>query len=113
MVPLASQHVEIANSAAFVVCNRDVDLAALSRTGKRVLGEDRGKVDDKGKLSPRLMVQPRATLLTSFMGVSLPLSPRRGLATTASGPVVGGIGGHIKLEPPAKFTRKGLHTVWD
>ena len=55
-MPSTSQHIEIADSVAFVVHNQDVDPLASSRTGKRVPGEDRGKVGDKGKLFPRLMV---------------------------------------------------------
>ena len=111
MMPSTSQHVEKADLVAFVVCNRDPDPAALSGTGKRVPSEDQGKVDNKGKLSPQLMVEPGATSSTSFMGVSPPFSPRKGHAALVSGLVVGGIGGHMKLEPPTKFTRKGFPTI--
>ena len=75
MIPSTSLHVKIANSVASVVRSEDADPTALSKTRKRVKGEDRGKIDDKGKLLPRLIVQPRAAPSARFMGVSLPLSP--------------------------------------
>ena len=73
--------------------------------------QGQGKGEDKGKLSPLRVVQLGAACSTSFVRVPPPLSPRVGGA--AMGPVLamGGIGGHMKLEPPAKFTRKGFSTI--
>ena len=113
MVPSTSQHVETADSVASMVRNRDANPVASSRIGKRVLGEDRGNIDDKGKLSLRLMVQRGAASSTNFMGVPPPLLPCRGHAKLALGPVVGGIGGHMKLEPQAKFIGKGFPIIPD
>ena len=59
-----------------------------------------GKSEDKGKLSPRHVVRP-------------PFSPRMGGVASGLVPAVGGIGGHMKLEPPPKFTRKGFATIQD
>ena len=72
-----------------------------------------GKSDDKGRLSPRAMVQPGATSSTSFLNVPPPLSPRRGGEAPRPRPAVGVAGGHMKLEPLAKFTGKGFPTVRD
>ena len=72
-----------------------------------------GKIEDKGKLSPRRVVQPRAASSAGFIRVPPSLSPRMGGAAPGVVPVVGGAGGHMKLEPPAKFTRKGFPTVRD
>ena len=63
-----------------------------------------GKVEDKGKLSPRHVVQPGAASSTGFIRVPPSLSPRMGGAAPGAVPAVGGAGGHMKLEPPAKFT---------
>ena len=74
--------------------------------------EDMGKTDDKGKLSPWIRVQPGAESSTGFIGVLPPLLPCRGHAALVLGLVVGGIGGRMKLKPPAKFIGKGFPTVW-
>ena len=72
-----------------------------------------GKDEDKGKLSPRRVVQRGVASSIGFIRVPPPVSPHMGGA--APGPVlaVGGAGGHMKLEPPAEFTGKGFPTVWD
>ena len=111
MVPSTSQHVKIVNSIASVVHSSDTKPTASLGTGKMVPGEDQRKVDDKGKLSPRLIMQARATLSTGFMGVLPPLSPCRERAVLASILAMGGIGGHMRLEPPTKFTGKGFPIV--
>ena len=71
--------------------------------------QSQGKGEDKGKLSPRHVVQPGAASSAGFIRVPPPLSPRVGGAT----PAVGGVGDHMKLEPPAKFAGKGFPTIWD
>ena len=71
------------------------------------------KNEDKGKLSPRRMVLPGAASSIGFMGIPPPMSPGRGGSVPGPVPAVGGVGGHMKLEPPAKFTGKGFPTVWD
>ena len=71
--------------------------------------QSQGKGEDKGKLSPQRVVQPGAASSTGFIRVPPPLSPRVG----GVAPAVGGIGGHMKLEPPAKFTGKGFPTIRD
>ena len=75
--------------------------------------QGQGKGEDKGKLSPRHVVQPGVASSIGFIRVPPPLSPRVGGA--AVGPVlaIGGIGGHMKLEPPAKLTGKGFPIVRD
>ena len=72
-----------------------------------------GKGEDKGKLSPRCVVQLGARSSTGFMGVSPPLSSCRGGAVPGPIPTMGGADGGMKLEPLAKFTRKGFPNVWD
>ena len=72
-----------------------------------------GKGEDKGKLTPRRMVQPGAASSTGFMGIPPPVSPSRGGSVPGPVPIVGSVGGHMKLEPPAKFTGKGFPTVRD
>ena len=72
-----------------------------------------GKSEDKGKLSPRRMVLPGAASSTGFMGIPPPVSPGRGGSVPGPVPTVGNVGGHMKLEPPAKFTGKGFPTVRD
>ena len=72
-----------------------------------------GKGEDKGKLSPRHVVQLVAVSSTGFMRVPPPLSPHMGGAAQGQVPVVGGVDGHMKLEPPAKFTGKGFPIVKD
>ena len=72
-----------------------------------------GKVEDKGKLSSRRVVQPGAASSAGFIRVPPSLSPRMGGAAPGPIPAVGGAGGHLKLEPLAKFTRKGFPTVRD
>ena len=67
-----------------------------------------GKDEDKGKLSPRRVVQPRAASSIGFVRIPPPLSPRMGGVALRPVPIVGGAGGHMKLEPLAKFTRKGF-----
>ena len=75
--------------------------------------QGQGKGEDKGKLSPWRMVQPGAGSSTGFIRVTPPLSPH--VSGTAVGlvPAGGVAGGHMKLEPPAKFTGKGFPTVRD
>ena len=80
--------------------------------------EDRKEEKDKqghgkGKLSPRHVVQLGAASSTTFVRVVPPLLPHMG--GTALGPIsaVGGAGGHMKLEPPTKFTGKGLPIIQD
>ena len=72
-----------------------------------------GKREDKGKLSPRRVVQPRVASSTGFIREPPPLSPRMGGAAPGSVPAVEGAGGHMKLEPPVKFTGKGFTIVRD
>ena len=72
-----------------------------------------GKGEDKGKLSPRRMVLLGAASSTGFMGIPPPVSPGRGGSAPGPVPAVGTAGGHMKLEPPAKFTGKGFPTVRD
>ena len=72
-----------------------------------------GKGEDKGKLSPRRMVLPGAASSTGFTGIPPPVSPGRGGSVPGPVPTVGSVGGHMKLEPPAKFTGKGFPTVRD
>ena len=72
-----------------------------------------GKGEDKGKLSPRRMVLPGAASSTGFTGIPPPVSPGRGGSGPGPVPTVGNVGGHMKLEPPAKFTGKGFPTVRD
>ena len=71
------------------------------------------KGEDKGKLSPRRVIQPGAASSTSFMRVPSPRSPGRSGSVPGPVPTVGSVGGHMKLEPPAKFTGKGFPTVRD
>ena len=59
------------------------------------------------------MVQPGVASSTGFMGVPPPLSLHRGGAVPGLVLAVGGAGGHMKLEPLAKFTGKGFPTVQD
>ena len=59
------------------------------------------------------MVQLGAVFSTGFLRVPPSLSPHRGGAILGPKSVVGGAGGHMKLEPSAKFTRKGFPTVQD
>ena len=54
---------------------------------------------------------PGATSSIGFIGVPPPLSPHGGGATLGVGRAVGGAGGHMKLEPLAKFTRKAFLTI--
>ena len=75
--------------------------------------QGQGKGENKGKLSPQRVVHPGAASSTGFIRVPPPLSPRVGGAVVGPVPAVGGIGGHMKLEPPAKFTGKGFPTVRD
>ena len=72
-----------------------------------------GKGEDKGKLSPRRVVQPGAASSSSLIRVPPPLSPHTGGAAPGLVPAVGGISGHMKLEPPTKFTGKGFPTIRD
>ena len=72
-----------------------------------------GKIEDKGKLSPQRMVLPGAASSTGFMGIPPPVSPGRGGSVPRPVPTVGNVGGHMKLEPLAKFTGKGFPTVRD
>ena len=89
----------------------------LERSRRDKMGEkdkqSAGKGEDKGKLSPRRMVQPGAASSTGFMGIPPPVSPGRGGSVPGPVPTVGSVGGHMKLEPPAKFTGKGFPTVRD
>ena len=64
-------------------------------------------------MSPRCMVQPRAASSAGFIRVPPSLSPCVGGAAPGVVLAVGGASGHMKLEPPAKFTGKGFPTVWD
>ena len=75
--------------------------------------QGQGKGEDKGKLSPRHVVQPRVASSTGFVRVTPPLSPRVGGAAVGPVPAVGGIGDHMKLEPLTKLTGKGFPTIWD
>ena len=75
--------------------------------------QSHGKGEDKGKLSLQHMVQPRAASSTGFIRVPPPLSPRTGATAMGPVPVVGGIDGHMKLEPLAKFIGKGFPSIWD
>ena len=72
-----------------------------------------GKGEDKGKLSPRRMVQPGTASSTGFMGIPPSVSPGRGGSVPGPIPTMGNVGGHMKLEPPAKCTGKGFPTVRD
>ena len=72
-----------------------------------------GKGEDKGKLSPQRVVQLGAASSTGFIRVPPTLLPCMGGATPGPVPAVGGAKGHMKLEPLAKFTGKGFHTIQD
>ena len=72
-----------------------------------------GKGEDKGKVSPWREVQSGAASSAGFIRVPPLVSPRMGGAAPGPIPVVGGAGGHMKLEPPAKFTGKGFPIVRD
>ena len=72
-----------------------------------------GKREDKGKLSPWRVVQPRAAFSTGFVRVPPPLSPCMGGVALGLVPAVGTVGGHMKLEPLVKFTGKGFPTIRD
>ena len=63
MMPSTNQHIETANSVAFVVSSHDPGLVALLGIGKAMLGGDASeeKADDKGKVTPRRMIYSRAT----------------------------------------------------
>ena len=65
-----------------------------------------GKIEDKGKLSPRRVVLLGAASSIGFMGIPPPVSPGRGGSVPGPVPTVGNVGGHMKLEPPAKFLGK-------
>ena len=72
-----------------------------------------GKGEDKGKLSPWRVIQLGAAPSTSFIRVPPPLLPSMGGPTLGLVLAVGGVGGHMKLEPLAKFIGKGFPTIWD
>ena len=125
VVPSTSQQADTADSVASMAWKQEgsstsagVDQWNMLGLGREDKKEEKdkqgqGKNEDKGKLSPWRVVQPRAASSIGFIRVPPPLSPRMG--GTAMGPVqaVGGIGGHMKLEPPAKFTGKGFPTIQD
>ena len=75
--------------------------------------QSHGKGEDKGQLSPQQVVQPGAASSTDFVRVPPPLSPCMVGVTPGPVPEVGGAGGHMKFEPPAKFTENGFPTIQD
>ena len=90
--------------------------SVLEQSRKDKMEKDKqsaGKGEDKGKLSPRRMVLPGAASSTGFTGIPPPVSPGRGGFVPGPVPTGGNVGGHMKLEPPAKFTGKGFPTVRD
>ena len=125
VVPSSSQQADTADSVASMAQKQEgssisagVDQWSMLGLGHEDKHEEKdkqgqGKGEDKGKLSPRHVVQPGAASSTGFVRVPPPLSPQVGGAAPGSVPAVGGIGGHMKLEPPAKFTRKGFPTIRD
>ena len=91
--------------------------------GKWLSDDDEGK-EDKTELSGKVddtsagntegsmqMIHSGATSSTIHRTALVPPSIPVGGAVAAPAPVVGGMGGHMKLEPPTKFTGKGFPTV--
>ena len=125
MVPSTSQQADTADSVASMARKREgaSSSAGVDQWTMLGLGQDQkteekekqgqGKGEDKGKLSPRRMVQPGVASSAGFIWVTPPLSPHVGGTTVGSVPAGGGAGGHVKLEAPAKFTGKGFPIVWD
>lgn len=78
-------------------------------------GEDamEDKADNKGKVTPWHMIHSEATpsMVHQFLDVLLPFSPCKGHATRVARVVVGGIGGHMKLEPSTKLIRREFPTI--
>ena len=125
VVPSTSQQANIVDSVASMARKRQapsmsakVDQWSMLGLGlhdkiKKKNKQSHGKVEDKGKLSPWRVVQPGAASSTSFVQVPPPLLPRMCGAAPGPVPVVGGVGGRMKLEPPTKFTGKGFPTIRD
>ena len=125
VVPSTSQQADTVDSVASMAkkgqgssMSAGVDQWSMLGLGQDQKTEEKdkqglGKIEDKGKLSPRRVVQPGAASSAGFIRVPPPVSPRMGGAALGPVPAVGGAGGHMKLEPPAKFTGKGFPTIWD
>ena len=75
-----------------------------------------GKIDDTsaGNTEGSMwMIHPGAASFTVHRTAPVPPIIPIGGAAPAPAPAVGGMGGHMKLEPPAKFTGKGFPTIRD
>ena len=119
VMPSTSQQADTADSVASMAkkgqgssMSAGVDQWSMLGLGQDQKTEEKdkqghGKGEDKGKVSPRRMVQPGAASSAGFIWVPPPITPSMGGAA----PAVGGAGGHMKLEPPAKFTGKGFPTI--
>ena len=117
-VPSTNQQVDVTNLVASMVQKREGSLTSAGIDQWSLIGRDdikekkdkkrHGKGEDKGKLSPRRVVQPGAVSSIGFIKVPPPLSPSRGDAASRLVPVVGGVGGHTKLEPPGEVHWKGI-----
>ena len=123
MMPSTSQQADTADSVASMVkkhqgssMSAGVDQWSMLGLGQDQKTEEKdkqglGKIEDKGKVSPQRTVQLGVASSAGFIQVPPPISPRMGGAAPGAVPAVGGAGGHMKLEPPAKFTGKGFPTV--
>ena len=90
------------------------DEGKTKKEEKIELGE---MVDDRsaGNIASAMrMIHPGVASSTIHWTATIPPVIPVGGATNAPTPalIVGGMGGHMKLEPPSKFTGKGFPTVW-
>ena len=125
VMPSTSQQADTADLVASMAKKRQgsstsagVDQWSMLGLGREDKNEEKdkqghGKCEDKGKLSPWPVVQPGVASSIGFIWVPPPLSPHMGRAASGPLPVVGRAGGHVKLEPLAKFTGKGFPIVQD
>ena len=128
-MPSTSQHIDTADSVASVPRHRETGqslcIGHQNALGKWLSDDDEekenktkmsGKVDDTsaGNTEGSMrMIHLGATLSTVHQTATAPPIILVGGVAPAPTPAVGGMGGHMKLEPPAKFTGKGFPTVRD